>query len=80
MKEGPFTKIALFTASLKYRACLTPTNKGQSPSSPLYSVADILSNGISTENNCGKRRIDAVPGELIYFVRPWTLWEILTYN
>jgi hypothetical protein len=80
VKEGPFTKMALFTPSLKYRACLTPTVKGQSPSSPLYSVADILSKGVSMENNCGKRRIDAVPGELIYFVRPWTFWETLTYN
>jgi hypothetical protein len=80
VKVGPFTSMALYTPSLKYAACLTPTTKGQAPSSPLYSVADILSKGISMENSCGKRRIDAVPGELLYFVRPWTFWKTLTYN
>lgn len=80
VKVGPFTGMALYTPSLKYAPCLKPTIKGQAPSSPLYSVADILSKGISMENSCSKRRIDAVPGELIYFVRPWTFWETLTYN
>ena len=80
VKVGSFTSMALYTPSLKYAACLTPTTKGQGPSSPLYSVAEILGKGVSMENNCGKRRIDAVPGELIYFVRPWTFWETLTYN
>jgi hypothetical protein len=80
VKVGSFTSMALYTPSLKYAPCLKPTIKGQAPSSPLYSVADILSKGISMENSCGKRRVDAVPGELIFFVRPWTFWETLTYN
>jgi hypothetical protein len=80
VKVGSFTSMALYTPSLKYAACLSPTVKGQAPSSPLYSVADILSKGISMENSCGKRRVDAAPGEIVYFVRPWTFWETLTYN
>ena len=80
VKVGSFTSMALYTPSLKYAPCLKPTIKGQAPSSPLYSVADILSKGISMENSCGKRRVDAAPGEIVYFVRPWTFWETLTYN
>ena len=80
VKVGSFTSMALYTPSLKYAACLTPTTKGQAPSSPLYSVADILSEGISMENNCGRLRVKAAPGEIVYFVRPWTFWETLTYN
>jgi len=80
VKVGSFTSMALYTPSLKYAACLSPTVKGQAPSSPLYSVADILSKGISMENSCGKRRVDAAPGEIVYFVRPWTFWKTLTYN
>ena len=80
VKVGSFTKMVVFTPSMKYRGCLKSPIKGQAPTSPLYSVADILSKGISMENSCGKRRIDAVPGELLYFVRPWTFWETLTYN
>jgi hypothetical protein len=80
VKVGSFTSMALYTPSLKYAACLTPATKGHVATSPLYPVADILSQGISMENNCGKRRINAGPGELIFFVRPWTFWETLTYN
>ena len=80
VKVGSFTKMVVFTPSMKYRPCLKPTIKGHAPSTPAYSVADILSKGISMENSCSKRRIDAVPGELLYFVRPWTFWETLTYN
>jgi hypothetical protein len=80
VKVGSFTKMVVFTPSMKYRPCLKPTIKGHAPSTPAYSVADILSKGISMENSCSKRRIDAVPGEIVYFVRPWTFWETLTYN
>jgi hypothetical protein len=80
VKVGSFTKMVAFTPSMKYRGCLKSTIKGQGPISPLYSVADILSKGISMENSCGKRHVDAAPGELVYFVRPWTFWETFTYN
>jgi hypothetical protein len=80
VKVGSFTNMALFTTSLKYKPCITPTTKGQAPSSPLYPVSGLLSEGISMENNCSKLRVKAVPGELIWFVRPWTFWETLTYN
>jgi hypothetical protein len=80
VKVGSFTKMVVFTPSMKYRPCLKPTIKGHAPSTPSYSVADILSKGISMENSCGKRRVDAAPGEIVYFVRPWTFWETLTYN
>jgi hypothetical protein len=80
VKVGSFTSMALYTPSLKYAACLTPATKGHVATSPLYSVADILSEGISMENNCGRLRVKAAPGEIVYFVRPWTFWETLTYN
>ena len=41
----------------------------------LYSVAEILNKGISTENTCGKVLVAAKPGELILFERPFTLLE-----
>jgi hypothetical protein len=41
----------------------------------LYSVAEILNKGISTENTCGKVLVAAKPGELILFERPFTLME-----
>jgi hypothetical protein len=80
VKVGSFTRMALYTPSLKYAACLTPATKGHVATSPLYPVSDILSEGISMENNCGRLRVEATPGEIVYFVRPWTFWETLTYN
>jgi hypothetical protein len=41
----------------------------------LYSVAEILNKGISTDNSCGNVRVTAKPGELILFERPFTLME-----
>jgi len=41
----------------------------------LYSVAEILNKGISTDNTCGTIRVTAKPGELILFERPFTLLE-----
>lgn len=41
----------------------------------LYSVAEILNKGISTENTCGTVLVAAKPGELILFERPFTLLE-----
>jgi hypothetical protein len=41
----------------------------------LYSVAEILNKGISTDNTCGTIRVTAKPGELILFERPFTLME-----
>jgi hypothetical protein len=80
VKAGSFTNIAPFTPSPRYKACWTLAAKGQSSSSPLYPVLNVLSEGTSMENNCGKVRVKATPGELIYFVRPSAFWETLTYN
>jgi hypothetical protein len=41
----------------------------------LYSVAEILNKGISTDNTCGTVRVAAKAGELILFERPFTLME-----
>jgi len=58
----------------QYASCRTlPQN--QQPSEFLYSVAEILGKGISTENICGNIRVAAKPGELILFERPFTLLE-----
>ena len=55
-------------------SCRTlPAN--QQASQFLYSVAEILNKGISTENTCGTIRVTAKPGELILFERPFTLME-----
>ena len=47
----------------------------QQPSQLLYSVAEVLNKGISTENTCGPVRVAAKPGELILFERSFTLLE-----
>ena len=39
---------------------------------PSYSVDEIISLGIVAGNGCGKRSSEAVRGELILFVRPFT--------
>jgi hypothetical protein len=44
---------------------------------PTYSVAEILSSGLATANRCGKPRVEARPGEVVFFVRPFTWWEEL---
>jgi hypothetical protein len=55
-------------------SCRTlPAN--QQASQLLYSVAEILNKGISTDNTCGNVRVTAKPGELILFERPFTLME-----
>jgi hypothetical protein len=57
-----------------YATCRTlPQN--QQPSQLLYSVAEVLGKGISTENTCGNIHVAAKPGELILFERPFTLLE-----
>ena len=41
-----------------------------------YRVSDILENGFSDTNTCSKKiRVEARPGEFVYFERPRTLWE-----
>jgi hypothetical protein len=42
-----------------------------------YSVDKIVSEGLTDSNMCGKTRVFAMPGELIFFERPRTLWEWL---
>lgn len=41
-----------------------------------YRVAEILGHGISDQNMCShKIRVEARPGEFVYFERPRTVWE-----
>lgn len=44
---------------------------------PTYTIKTILESGIASANTCGKVRVTAKPGELIFFVRPRSLWERL---
>ncbi len=60
-------------ANLYANCRILPQN--QQPSEFLYSVAEVLGKGISTENTCGTVRVAAKPGELILFERPFTLLE-----
>lgn len=41
----------------------------------LYPVARILSHGTVTDNTCGRGHAVPVPGRLVIFARPMTLWE-----
>jgi hypothetical protein len=41
-----------------------------------YSVAEILSTGLLTQNDCGHRHYEPLRGKLLYFVRRATLWEL----
>jgi hypothetical protein len=40
-----------------------------------YSLEEIVNKGVVSENLCGKRRIDPVPGVLVLYVRPRTFTE-----
>jgi hypothetical protein len=44
---------------------------------PSYAIKKILESGVSAGNTCGKFRAHAMPGELIFFVRPRHWWEAL---
>jgi hypothetical protein len=44
---------------------------------PSYSIKEIMQSGVAAANTCGKTRAQPQPGELILFVRPFTLWEKL---
>ncbi|MGH9433907.1 MAG: hypothetical protein ACRD3T_20455 [Terriglobia bacterium] len=57
-----------------YLACQRPRPVG---SVPRYSIKEIITQGVATANTCGKIEVSPKPGELIFFVRPRTLWERL---
>ncbi|MGD0429407.1 MAG: hypothetical protein ABSC10_22095 [Candidatus Acidiferrales bacterium] len=40
-----------------------------------YSLNKIITTGVVSENLCGKRRIDPVPGVLVLYLRPRTFME-----
>ena len=42
-----------------------------------FSTKEILQHGYVSPNTCGKITISPQPGQVIFFVRPPTLWEIL---
>jgi hypothetical protein len=45
---------------------------------PKYSVSEILEKGVVAENVCNpKLHVPAHPGELVFFLRPLTMWEKL---
>jgi len=45
------------------------------PNHVSFSVSTIISNGLSTPNNCGPLRLKDTPGHLMVFARPATLME-----
>jgi hypothetical protein len=49
--------------------------KRHPPAPPAYSIREIMERGVVGENICGKVRVEARPGELIFFVRP-TPWYV----
>jgi hypothetical protein len=40
-----------------------------------YSLEEIITTGVVSENLCGKHRIDPVPGVLVLYVRARTFME-----
>lgn len=40
-----------------------------------YSLDEVLRKGVVSENVCGKRSVEPIPGVLVLFVRPRTFWE-----
>jgi hypothetical protein len=64
---------------------ITPASRGNDchpkrhpPTPPSYSIREILEHGVVGENVCRKVRVEARPGELIFFVRP-TPWNVLPF-
>jgi hypothetical protein len=53
--------------------------KRQTPTPLWYSIREILEHGVVGENVCGKVRVEARPGELIFFVRP-TPWYVRPFR
>lgn len=42
-----------------------------------FSTKEALQSGIATANTCGKATASPKPGQIVFFVRPLTLWEKL---
>jgi len=42
---------------------------------PTYRIENIVKSGVVAGNKCGGFRVEAKPGELVFFVRPLTWWE-----
>jgi hypothetical protein len=40
-----------------------------------YSLEEVLLKGVVSDNLCGKRRVQPIPGVLVLYVRPRTFWE-----
>ncbi len=55
-----------------YRDC-RPFEK--STTRPTYSTAEIMSAGVAAPNTCGRVNSEATRGELLFFVRPFSVWE-----
>lgn len=66
-----------YVACQEYSFPRPPKQLGPRQAFPNYSVQQILRTGVVASNTCGKIRVQPVPGELIFFERPMTLWEKL---
>jgi hypothetical protein len=56
-----------------------PLKPGQLGGQPTFPVADILRTGLVAPNTCNPRlKLRPQPGQLIFFLRPLTLWESLS--
>ena len=47
----------------------------KTPNGEAFSVAEILSTGLSTPNTCGSARQELRPGHFVVFARPAHFWE-----
>jgi hypothetical protein len=62
-----------------YVDCRPRGNDKEATMKVRYSLNEIVSKGIVTENDCGKSRVDPIPGRLILYLRPMTFiekWEL----
>ena len=70
--DAPSGAALLLSANL-YVDCRYSKQTG--PQRPTYPVSEIVQTGVLAANTCGKLKLSAAPGELIFFVRPEHWWE-----
>ena len=70
--------IMLTSTGLKFCQDTTPP-KGALSNYPRFQVSDIVRTGLVAPNTCNTRlKIQPHPGQLVFFLRPPTMWETLT--
>ena len=59
----------------EYVDCRLRGSNKFAPMNVSYPLDEIIAKGIVTENDCGKYRVDPIPGVLVLYLRPMTFLE-----